>query len=232
MGGAVTVRLIHGDALDVLRELPRAAYALVTDPPYGIGHRSGRDGPYQDAEIANDRDGRCRDAALAWAVMHRAPWACFGTWKIRRPAGTRAVLVWDKGPASGMGDLSLPWKASWEEIYVGGDGWHGPRDEGILRGHNVVTWASKGRAHPNEKPVSLMRHLVAKLPAGLAVVDPFMGTGSTGVACVREGLDFVGVEIDPDYFAVASRRVAEAEACRDGRGVGELFARAGHRETS
>ena len=54
-----------------------------------------------------------------------------------------------------MGDLAFPWKPSWEEIYILGQGWSGRRDEGVLTG-SVVTWASKGREHPNQKPVPLV----------------------------------------------------------------------------
>src|SRR4051794_16094488 len=102
-----------------------------------------------------------------------------------------------------MGDLSFPWKASWEEIYVGGPGWRGSRDEGVLRGPVVVSWESRGRVHPHEKPVWLISRLLAKLPPGGIVLDPFMGSGTTGVACLQTGHRFIGVELDPHYFAVA-----------------------------
>ena len=126
-----------------------------------------------------------------------------------KPAGVRGVLVWDKGPASGMGDLSFPWKGSWEEIYVGGKGWAGRRDEGVLKGHWVVTRASMGRTHPNEKPVSLMRDLMKKLPHGCTVLDPFMGSGTTGVACKNLNRNFIGIELDPEYFKIAEKRINE-----------------------
>ncbi len=69
------------------------------------------------------------------------------------------------------------------------------------------------REHPTQKPVGVMMFSIekAKLQEGETVLDPFMGSGTTGVACVRAGLNFIGIEIDPDYFAIAERRIKEAQ---------------------
>ena len=138
-----------------------------------------------------------------------------------KPKGVRGVLVWDKGPASGMGDLSFPWKGSWEEIYIGGKGWSGHREEGVIKGHWVVTRASMGRTHPNEKPVSLMGHLIEKLPEDCLVLDPFMGSGTTGIACIRTGRRFIGIEKDPTHYQTALERIKRELA------QGDLFLNGG-----
>ena len=66
--------------------------------------------------------------------------------------------------------------------------------------------------HPTQKPLSIMRVLVQWITnAGGTVIDPFMGSGTTGVACVETGRNFIGIEIDPQYFAIAERRIAEAQ---------------------
>ena len=206
--------LWRGDCREVLPLLDQVD-AVVMDPPYGYSYESNRTGKTSTAAwlnttIANDHDTSARDIVLAWAGQR--PWLAFGTWRVPKPEGVRGVLVWDKGPASGMGDLSFPWKGSWEEIYVGGKGWDGRRDEGVLKGYSIVTRVSMGRSHPNEKPVSLMRELMKKLPHGCMVLDPFMGCGATGVAAVNLGLRFVGVEIDRGYFDVACERIRRAQA--------------------
>ncbi len=69
------------------------------------------------------------------------------------------------------------------------------------------------RQHPNEKPVGLMRWVLdrLKVPSGATVLDPYMGSGTTGVACVQTGRRFIGVEIDAGYFAIAQRRIEEAQ---------------------
>ena len=168
--------------------------------------------------IAGDDTTAIRDAILAWANVRGLPWAAFGSWKVAQPANCRGVLVWDKGPAFGMGDLSFPWKPSWELIFVGGPGWHGKREEGVLRGPCVVSWESKGRLHPTEKPVWLIRALLDKLSPCQTILDPFMGSGTTGVACVQTGRNFIGIEIDPTYFKIAEERIrrAQEEVAREG----------------
>ena len=196
--------LIQGDCLEVMGVLPKVD-AVVTDPPYGISHSSNHGASWQGKQIASDQDTSARDAALDGFPNV----AAFGTWKTPPISGTKGCLVWDKGPAFGMGDLAFPWKGSWELIYVRGRLWSGSRDEGVLRGHMQVTWESQGRAHPHMKPVSLMEALLMKLPPDVAILDPFMGSGTTGVACVNLDRQFIGIELDPGYFDIACRRVQE-----------------------
>lgn len=203
------VLLICADCLDVLPKLS-GVDAFLFDPPYGYSYETNRTcetttSNWMNKTIIGDSDTSLRDRVLECA--EERPWLSFGSWKMPAPVGTRGVLIWDKGPASGMGDLSFPWKGSWEMIYVGGQGWEGTRDEGVITGHWVVTRASMGRVHPNEKPVSLMQYLMFKLPDSLTVCDPFAGSGTTGIACIRTGRRFVGIEKDPVHFATAVERI-------------------------
>jgi DNA modification methylase len=103
-------RLILGDCREVLPTLPRVD-AVVTDPPYGYAYESNYVARTTTAQwmrqtIQNDEDTSARDAVLDW---HGGDWVCFGSVKRPPPNSTRSTLVWDKGPASGMGDLSFPW---------------------------------------------------------------------------------------------------------------------------
>ena len=69
-----------------------------------------------------------------------------------------------------------------------------------------------GNFHPTCKPITLMRYLCRLVtPPGGTVLDPFMGSGSTGIAASQEGFNFVGIELDPDYFAIAEQRIKESE---------------------
>ena len=69
-----------------------------------------------------------------------------------------------------------------------------------------------GTEHPHQKPVQVIDWLLALASTpGATVFDPFMGSGTTGVACVRTGRNFIGCEIDPTYYAIAQRRIAEAQ---------------------
>jgi DNA modification methylase len=199
--------LYLGDCRDILPTLPKVD-AVVTDPPYGIAFATNRGfSSWDKTEIANDRDVSARDEALRLASADSA--LVFGSWKMPKPEGTHTVLIWDKGDAAGMGDLSIPWKPNHEEIYVIGKAFAGHRGPAVLR-HNNITWESAGRCHPNEKPVALMRALVAKV-SGKLVLDPFMGSGSTGVACMAEGKDFIGCEVDEKHFTTACKRIEDAQ---------------------
>jgi hypothetical protein len=111
-----------------------------------------------------------------------------------------------------MGDLAFPWKPSWELVYIRGEGWSGPREEGVLRGPVVVSWESHGRVHPHQKPPWIAERLIRKLPAALSIIDPFMGSGTTGVACMNLGRKFIGIEIEPRYFDIACKRIEAAYA--------------------
>jgi DNA modification methylase len=199
--------LYLGDCLTVLPTLSTVD-VVVTDPPYGIEYESNQENALPG--IAGDADLSLRNAVVEW--LSGKPALLFGTWRKERPTGTRAVLIWAKGDHVGMGDLSLPWRPNWEEIYVLGDGFSGHRGSSVLRVNAPVSWNSVGfgRAHPHEKPVPLMKELISKCP-GSVVCDPFMGSGTTGVATVQLGRKFIGVEIEPRYFDIACERIDNAQ---------------------
>ena len=204
--------LYRADCREILPTLPKVD-AVVTDPPYGINHKTSHGASWQNTVIAGDNDTFLRDEVLR-------PFqevASFGTWKTPPIADTRGCLVFDKGAAFGMGDLTFPWKPSFELIYIRGDNWRGKRDEGVLRGHVQVSWETQfkglgmreSRSHPHQKPVSLLCALIDKHP-GNTILDPFMGSGTTGVACANLGRKFIGIEIEPKYFDIACSRIDAA----------------------
>lgn len=201
-------RLILGTCVGLLRQIE--ADSVVTDPPYGMGYHSGyaTDDLWGDErEIRGDTDTLLRDMVATWS--HPRPCLMFGTWKVQRPTLTRQVLIWDKGGALGMGALDIPWKPDHEEIYVLGKGFIGRRDCGsVIYCPPVQSMAKNGRHHPNEKPVALMAKLIAKVPG--VICDPFMGSGSTLVACQRLGRRGIGIEEHAEHFDTACRRVEAA----------------------
>lgn len=215
------ITIYHGDCREVLPHV--TADVLVTDPPYGIGyipnHSGGTNCDWFDEKITGDESTAVRDALLA-TLPPAMPAIVFGTWKAPRPKDTRAVLIWDKGPAAGAGNLSFPWKPTHEEIYILGEGFAGHRGESVLR-HVMVTWATMGREprqHPTQKPVALLHSLMAKCPPGV-VLDPFMGSGTTLVAAKNLGRRAIGIETEERYCEIAAKRLAQevlfgAEAVR------------------
>lgn len=196
-----SVWLMEGDSREVVAQLTDIG-SVVTDPPFGYAFSSGWEGPNQGKQIEGDSDTSVRDEVLS--IVKDIPALVFGSWK-RPVLKAKQAIVWNKGPASGMGDLSIPWKESFELIFVCGRGFNGFRDEGIINGHTIVTWASKGRLHPNQKPVGLLEELVLKSPG--IICDPFMGSGTTGIACIRTGRKFIGIEIDPTHYDTAVNRI-------------------------
>ncbi len=201
------ITLVWGDCRDILPMLePGSVDLVLTDPPYGIGHSSNYGASWGGTTIAGDCDTELRGFVVGWAGS--LPMALFGTPKVPPPLLTRGTLIWDKGPAFGMGDLSFPWKPSFEEIYILGDGWTGTRDEAVLRGHLVVSWESKGRRHPHEKPVSLLRYLANK-HRGQMILDPFAGSGSTLRAAKDLGRKAIGIEIEEKYVKICANRLRQ-----------------------
>ncbi len=200
--GGITIYC--GDCREILPGLPKCDL-LLTDPPYGINHSSSFGATWQNTTIAGDSDTSVRDEVVEQFNVA----AVFGTWKTPPISRVRGVLVWDKGPASGMGDLSFPWKPSWELIYIRGEGWAGRRDEGVLRGPTLITWESKGRFHPHEKPVWLASKLISKFSQAATVLDPFMGSGTTLRAAKDLGLKAIGIEIEERYCEIAANRLRQ-----------------------
>jgi site-specific DNA-methyltransferase (adenine-specific) len=202
------VTLHHGDCREITEWL--AADVLVTDPPYGMAYKQGRrvgkptgwTSRWTDVKIAGDDDTDLRDGVLtAWGDR---PALMFGTWKRPMPSGVREVIVWDKVVSTGMGALDIPWRPSWESIYVIGSGFTGRRGHGVIQ-CSLPTLAPERKDHPTAKPVGLMAHLIERTTGTIA--DPFAGSGSTLVAAKRLGRHCIGVEIDERYCETTARRL-------------------------
>ena len=210
--------LYLGDCMEILPTLGKVD-AVVTDPPYGIA-----DAPIQGQGRTGKRVGAVNiwhppsdwDKALnpAWGIVcDAAPIvAWFGQWRKRGEVEAfmrwplRTEIVWAKdchmGPPSPVAPRD-------ERIWIFAEsGIKGATFETSVWDCPVIpTWQHKD--HKNEKPVALMTRLVRWIGAD-TVLDPFAGSGSTGVACVTLGRKFVGVEINETHFEVACRRIEEA----------------------
>ena len=216
--------LYHGDCLEILPALGKVD-AVVTDPPYAIPTQvaSGRtitrnvgdlsliESAFRQHMIlwkaAVGESGRifvfCDGAS--YSVIYRAAYSCFNL----------ASLVWDKGRI-GMGRefrkqhefVIHGWGAATNVIPSNGIG-----HSDILK-HNPVP--VNVRQHPAEKPVQIILDLLRV--CGQTILDPFMGSGTTGVACANLGRKFIGIEIERKYFDIACERIDAAYA------QGRLFA--------
>lgn len=208
-----TVQLILGDCLDILPTLAAGSVdAVVTDPPYGIAIDNHGQAGRNRCLIAGDHDGAAGLSVLRWTEDCDVPAIFFASPRRPWPGQWRNLIVWDKGGAvGGGGDLSTCLKLTWELIQVARNRMLGcGRDTSVWR--HVVTQRDFPY-HTCQKPVDLMERLIKSFTEpDTTVLDPFMGSGTTGVACVKTGRNFIGIEIDPTYFAIAERRIAEAQA--------------------
>jgi len=194
--------LYLGDCRDILPTLGRVD-AVVTDPPFGMAFQSNhRD--VQHEKIAND----LTPELLQWAcgIPARHSRYVFCRWDnlidIPKP---KIVVTWVKNNWS-MGDLDHEHGRQTELcVFYALDSHFWPNK----RPNDVIECARTGNNfHPTEKPVGLME-VVVGWTDGL-VFDPFMGSGSTGVACVNKGRSFVGSELNETYFDIACRRIEAA----------------------
>jgi hypothetical protein len=184
--------LYLGDCREVLPLLPRFD-AVVTDPPYGIGIASN---PVRQKHARKDWDDATPEAAIfdlmGGAARHQVIWGgnYFGL-----PAN-QCFFVWDKVQPQ---DFSLAMcELAWTNI---------SKPAKLFRRHVV----SFEKHHPTQKPIELMKWCLEQLPQPAeSVLDPFMGSGTTGVACALTGRRFAGVEMDETYFDIACRRIEEA----------------------
>ena len=187
-------RLILGDCLEVMPTLGRVD-AVVTDPPYGLGARM--KGGTWGAQDHNS-------GFLRWDGEARQEWAdailalgggvvIWGGNYFDLPR-TRCWLIWDKINA-------VPTMADFEQAWTN-------LDRPSKRIALPVGRVEYG--HPTQKPLALMQWCLGFLPDAKTILDPFMGSGTTLVACQKLGRHGIGIEIDPDYFEIACRRVEEA----------------------
>jgi site-specific DNA-methyltransferase (adenine-specific) len=201
------VTLYCGDCREVMPTLGHID-VVVTDPPYGMAFRSNYRAVRHDA-IANDSS----DDLLQWICSQpvRHSKYVFCRWdNLANVPQPRSVVNWIKNNWS-MGDLDHEHARQTEiALFYPGEQHFFP----VGRPTDVLEVRRTGNDyHPSEKPTDLMWAIV-RWTAG-TVVDPFMGSGTTGVACAKLGRQFVGIEIEPRYFDVACRRISDALARPD-----------------
>jgi len=234
------VTLYSGDALATLAALPSVSVdAVVCDPPYSSGgmvrgDRVGTTGSkYMRGEVSTQADfgGDSRDqrAYAYWSALWLGE-----ALRVTRPGGVcLAFTDWRQLPATTDAIQSGGWV--WRGIVP----WYKPGARPMAGRFTAqceyVVWGSNGampvefdgsmptlsgfyqgspprnREHQTQKPVDIMRELVKIVPEGGTVLDPFMGSGTTGVAAMLEGRRFVGVEMVEHYQQIAERRIREAQ---------------------
>jgi len=208
--------IYHGDCREIAPTLDYTA--VISDPPYGMawntdttrfsggsqGNRRPGDGVAGRGAVAGDHEPfdpspwLDRDRVVLFGSNHFAS---------RLPTGT--MLVWIKRNEAAYGTFLSDAELAWMK---GGRGVYCRRDLSLeamkLRG---------GRSHPTQKPVGLMRWCIeqARVTPDDVVLDPYMGSGTTAIACLDLGVPFVGIGIDREHFETAQRRIAEHQVQSD-----------------
>lgn len=208
--------LYLGDCRDILPTLGNVD-AVVTDPPYGIGESAGKaktrtsglTSKVKSAQLYrkdygdDDWDDKPIDAELMAAVRSAGRWnIIFGGNYYEVPA-TSCWLVWDKlNGATDFADCELAWTNLPKAVRRIQFLWNGcMRAQGETRGD-----------HPTQKPIGVMKWAIGHLPEpNHTILDPFMGSGTTGVAAVQMGKQFIGIEREAKYFDIACKRIEDAQ---------------------
>ena len=189
--------LILGDCREILPTLERVD-AVVTDPPYGIGEDGGR---FRDRKGGGhrvlpkldwdkERPSRKTFGLLLNAADEHVIWG--GNYFADMLPPSKGWLYWQKLMGGDFSDGELAWTSK----------------DAALR---EFTRCNKehGKEHPTQKPLALMTWCIGRVD-GQTILDPFMGSGTTGVAAIKLGRKFIGIEIEPKYFDIACRRIEEA----------------------
>lgn len=201
--------LYLGDCLDILPTLGKVD-AVITDPPYGINkdgqdRTSGGHGGRKAYEFKG-WDGERPSAEVFDLILKAGKSHCIwgGNYFADLLPPTMRWLVWDKGQRINQSDGELAWTSQQAALRI--------------CTMNRVELMKDGAQHPTQKPVRLMEWCIQQLGDVLTILDPFMGSGSTGVAAIRMRRAFIGIERDPEYFDIACKRIEQAVA------QGQLFA--------
>jgi site-specific DNA-methyltransferase (adenine-specific)/modification methylase len=204
--------LYLGDCSEIVPKQKITDYNLVTDPPYGINENSKKVAsrgslapPTNYGEFDWDKEKISKEIIdlLRENSKHQI---IFGGNYYKLPP-TSCWLVWDKqNGKSDFADCELAWTNLQKAVRLIQWQWRGF----IRKGEQDKTINFK-RCHPTQKPVGVMEWCLNHLPDdGRIILDPFMGSGTTGVACVKTGRKFIGIEQNPEYFEIACERIKEA----------------------
>jgi site-specific DNA-methyltransferase (adenine-specific) len=194
-------RLLLGDCLSVMPTLGTVD-AVVTDPPYGIGRdgqkkTTGGNGGRKSYEFKG-WDARRPSKAIFDLMLHMSKWQVIwgGNYFSDLLPPAAGWIVWDKGQRINQSDGELAYSNQGGALRI------------IVQ--NRVALLVEGAEHPTQKPIAVMLQSVKHVRDADTILDPFMGSGTTGVACVKLGRKFTGIELDEGYFDIACKRIEDA----------------------
>lgn len=212
------MELHNCDCLEFLRGMEgESVDFILTDPPYGANYQSKRrTKTAKFRKICGDETGAGAEVygELFRVLKNNSACAVFCSWKnieqemkkLEAFFDIKNVIVWNKG-GGGMGDLKHTLSTDYEFIIVCHKGRCPIRGKRCGSIWNYGKVDNKAMVHPTEKPVDLLSRIIEKFSDGGVVLDPFAGSGTTGLACKQTGRDFIGIEIDEEYYNIAKERL-------------------------
>ena len=215
----MTVQLHLGDCLEVMRSMPENSFdAVITDPPYGMEldtdfSKMNNPQGFKGLGVGNKYNYVIGDEEKfdpTPFIINGRLTILFGCdYYLEHLPKDSTILVWDKrGSKSADRAFGSPYELIWINKKVS-KRFYRIRWYGLF---GTEKQDIKKRVHPTQKPIQIMSRLILDFTnEGDTILDPFMGSGTTGVACVQTGRNFIGIEIDPTYFAIAEKRIAEAQ---------------------
>lgn len=196
--------LYLGDCTEVMPTLEQVN-AVVTDPPYGIGEAAGKNKSRSVLADSTDYghskwDDNPIDQKIIDNLLTYKYQIIFGGNYYDLPP-TSCFLIWDKENGNNdFADCELAWTNLDKAVRKINWLWHG-----------MIRKGNEKRYHPTQKPVGVMQWSIGYLPNDAkTILDPFMGSGTTGVACAKMGRQFIGIELERRYFDIACQRIEEA----------------------
>jgi len=193
-------KLYCGDCLDIMPQI-NGIDLIISDPPYGINHNS-HGQRFKDSEnIHGDNNLQ----AYYFLDSFDKPMCLFFSPYNQPKIDWNNILVWNKGPQVGIGgDRRKCWKRDFELIGIKNNPvLNGKRDSASL---NFRAMVKKPSGHFCEKPLAIMSYLIFKIPSNM-LLDPFIGSGTTAVACEELGRRWIGIEISEKYCEIAAKRI-------------------------
>jgi len=198
--------LYLGDCMDILPTFDKVD-AVITDPPYGINENSKKVASRGNMAAPKDYGDFDWDKApppdeLIELIRTKGKYQAFFGGNYFTLPPTSCWLVWDKlNGDNDFADCELAW-TNWPKA-VRRLQW---------RWNGMIRQGNEERYHPTQKPLEVMKWVIELCPKSDTILDPFMGSGTTGVAAIQLGKKFIGIEREPKYFDIACKRIKQAVA--------------------
>jgi DNA modification methylase len=211
MGTLSEVKLYLGDCLEVMKSIPdKSVDAVITDPPYGIKRDKGFEGfggfgtPIARKKYEGDWDNERPNSDYFKQILRIAKTVLIfgGNYFSDYLPVSNHWIAWDKrNTMPTFGDCELVWtNIKRNSVKM------------ITKEYNGLIGKEEERFHATQKPVKIIHWLINNyIDENTTILDPFMGSGTTGVAFVQTGRNFIGIEIDPTYYAIAEKRIKDAQ---------------------